>query len=186
MWSVTGGPAAISGSRSLLLRSLWQGRLQSLGHTPNGSAGAKPCCCASCGVTKNIIRYKRWPWEACSCLFYVHFMFIWGLRILTPTGSAATSGFPISGLYRLICERGVWFVVLGGGGRRRELWFVGNRVYLLLAVEVQAQTDQRLLMPSVHFSNPLTIFFFFFLSPWLFSFCIQFFFVSFLTREGEH
>ena len=51
-------------------------------------------------------------------LLYLLLLFIWGPRTLTPTGSAAASGFHISGLYRLIWERGVWFVVLGGGRGR--------------------------------------------------------------------
>ena len=96
-------------------------------------------------------------------LLYLLLLFIWGPRTLTPTGSAAASGFHISGLYRLIWERGVWFVVLGGGRGRGVLWFVGNRVYLLLTVEVQSQSEQRLLVPFIHFSDSLTLFFSFFL-----------------------
>ena len=37
----------------------------------------------------------------------------------------------------------------------RGLCFVGNRVYLLLAVEVQSRSEQRLLVPFIHFSEPL-------------------------------
>ena len=35
-------------------------------------------------------------------------------------------------------EQGVWFLEMGSGGRTGVLWFAGNRVCLLLAVEVQA------------------------------------------------
>ena len=70
-----------------------------------------------------------------------------------------------------MCSSGRW-------KGERELCFVGNRVYLLLAVEVQSQSEQRLLMPFIHFSKPLTLFFFFcsfflFFSPWLYFFCIH-------------
>ena len=42
-------------------RQIWiDARSQNLrvGHTPNGSAADKPCCCAPFGVTKNIMWYK--------------------------------------------------------------------------------------------------------------------------------
>jgi len=60
----------------------------SLVHTPNRSAGAKSCCSASCGVTETIVWYIR----SLGRLVYA-LLFIWGPGILTPTGSAATSGF---------------------------------------------------------------------------------------------
>ena len=60
----------------------------------------------------------------------------------------------------MVCSSGRW-------KGERELCYVGNRVYLLLTVEVQSRSEQRLLMPFIPFSKPLVFFFFFFLL-WLF------------------
>ena len=58
-----------------------------------------------------------------------------------------------------------------------------NGVYLLLTVEVQSQSEQRLLVPFIHFSDSLTLFFF----PFLFTsydcfFLYDFFVFIFLGR----
>ena len=57
----------------------------------------------------------------------------------------------------------------------RGLCFVGNRVYLLLAVEVQSRSEQRLLVPFIHFSK-LLVFVLFFLFVCLFVCFFSFFF----------
>ena len=66
-----------------------------------------------------------------------------------------------------MCSSGRW-------KGERGLCFVGNRVYLLLAVEVQSRSEQRLLVPFIHFSEPLVFFCFFF--PFFFFIFIYLFF----------
>ena len=103
-----------------------------------------------------------------------------------------------------MCSSGRW-------KGERGLCFVGNRVYLLLAVEVQSRSEQRLLVPFIHFSKLLvfcSVFFFLFVCLFVFflSFFILFGFYSYfimvriflyisfvffkggraLRREGEH
>jgi len=50
-----------------------------------------------------------------------------------------------------VCSSGRW-------KGERGLCFAGNRVYLLLTVEVQSRSEQRLLVPVIHFSKPLVFF----------------------------
>ena len=113
----------------------------------------------------------------------------WGSQTLKPTGSAATSGFYISGLYRLMRKRGVWFVVLGGGRGRGSCVLLETEFTCCWQWRYSPGQNRGCSCPSFTSLNPSHIYFFGFLfsflsfSPWFVTFVFIF---IFSLREGEH
>jgi len=122
-------------------------------------------------------------------LYFTFVMFIWGSQTLKPTGSAATSGFYISGLYRLMRKRGVWFVVLGGGRGRGSCVLLETEFTCCWQWRYSPGQNRGCSCPSFTSLNPsfFLLFFpfvlcFYFLS-WFVSFCISLHFRFFFKGD---
>ena len=111
----------------------------------------------------------------------------WGSQTLKPTGSAATSGFYISGLYRLMRKRGVWFVVLGGGRGRGSCVLLETEFTCCWQWRYSPGQNRGCSCPSFTSLNPSLFFFFGFLFIFIFFFTMVCYFcihAYFFFKEG--